>query len=82
MPPKSKAKMNTLDLSDQVTVWDLLKGSMFLAEVGQHRGKNESSICRTVLNTMHPEHTRVSSRVVSLEPDDHRYPESPVSLED
>jgi hypothetical protein len=34
-----------LNLNDKVKILDLLKGSTFLAEVGQCYGKNESSIC-------------------------------------
>jgi hypothetical protein len=37
-------------------ILDLLKGGMSSVEVGWHYGKNESSICNTVVNSMHPEH--------------------------
>jgi hypothetical protein len=33
-----------LNFSDKVTVWDWLKSSMWLVEVGRHDGKNESGI--------------------------------------
>jgi hypothetical protein len=33
------------NLDDKVKILHLLKGSMSLAEVEQHSGKNESSIC-------------------------------------
>jgi hypothetical protein len=32
---KSKIRMNVLNWSDRVTIWDVLKGSMSLTEVGQ-----------------------------------------------
>jgi hypothetical protein len=38
-----------------VKFWDLLKGSRFLADAGQHLGKNESNIHSTALNSMNPE---------------------------
>jgi hypothetical protein len=46
-PSKPKGAHNVLNLNDKVKFLDLLKGSMSLAEVGQHYGKNESSICST-----------------------------------
>jgi hypothetical protein len=39
--------VKVLNLNDKVKFLDLLKGSMSLAEVGHHYGKNESSICST-----------------------------------
>jgi hypothetical protein len=48
--------MNVLNLSYKVKILALLKGGQSLAEVGCHYRKNESSICSTVLNSMHPEH--------------------------
>jgi hypothetical protein len=35
----NKVKVNLLNLSDKVRIWDLLKGNMSLAEVGPHYGK-------------------------------------------
>jgi hypothetical protein len=47
-----------LDWSDQVTIWDVLKGVMSLAEVGWWCGKHEPSICSTELNAMQLQHSR------------------------
>jgi hypothetical protein len=41
---QSKVKVNVLNLSDKVTVLDLLEGGISLVEIGQHYGKNELSI--------------------------------------
>jgi hypothetical protein len=38
MVPKSKIKVNVLNLSDKVKILDLLKGSTALAKVGWHCG--------------------------------------------
>jgi hypothetical protein len=37
--PKSKVKVNVLNLNDEVKILDLLKGSVYLAEVGWNYGK-------------------------------------------
>jgi hypothetical protein len=55
--PQSKAKVNVLVLSDKVKILDTWKSNKSLAEVGQHYGKNESSIHSIALNSVHPEHT-------------------------
>jgi hypothetical protein len=63
-PPKangalpSKVKENVLNKSDKATIWDLLKGSLSLAEVGQCHGENESNVHSTALNSVHPEQAR------------------------
>jgi hypothetical protein len=44
-----------LNLRDKAKILDVLKGSMSLAEVGQHHGKNKSSMHNTVLNSVHSE---------------------------
>jgi hypothetical protein len=54
--PQIKVKINVPNLRDKVKIWDLLKGSTSLVEVGQHYGKNESSSRSTALNAMYPEH--------------------------
>jgi hypothetical protein len=43
---KSKVKVNVLNLNNKVKFLYLLKGSMSLAEAGQHYRKNGSSICK------------------------------------
>jgi hypothetical protein len=54
--PKSKKTCNVLNLSDQVKILYLLKGSMSLVQAGLHYGKmNQVSIVQ-VLNSMHFEH--------------------------
>jgi hypothetical protein len=53
---QSKVKVNLLNLSDKLKIWDLLKGSMFLLEVGQCYGKNYSRVWSTALNSAQPEH--------------------------
>jgi hypothetical protein len=37
----------------------MLKGSMSLAKVGRHDGKNETSVYRVALKAMYPEHAQV-----------------------
>jgi hypothetical protein len=56
--PKSMINVNMFNLSDKVKNWDLLKGSLSLAEVRRHYRNNESSIHSTALNAMHPDHTQ------------------------
>jgi hypothetical protein len=60
--------VNVCILSDKVKILDLLKGGMFLVEVGWY-GRNESNIPSTVLNSMsmHPEFCVFSSTALSLE---------------
>jgi hypothetical protein len=49
-----KVKVNVLHWSGKVKIWGLLEGSLSLAEVGQHSGKNECSIHSAPLNSTHP----------------------------
>jgi hypothetical protein len=52
---KGKVKADMLNLSHETKTWDLLQGVMSLAEVGQHNGKNESSISSmALLGTIYP----------------------------
>jgi hypothetical protein len=51
--------MNMLNWSDQVKILGLMRMVNLLVEVGQRRGKNESSTHSTVLSSMHPEHSGV-----------------------
>jgi hypothetical protein len=52
---------------------DLLKVGMSLAETGWCYGRNESSICSPVLNSMHPEHYWVVLKGVPLRNIGHRF---------
>jgi hypothetical protein len=47
---KSKVKINVLNLSNKVKIWDLSKDHMSLAEVGRCYGKNEPSTHSAALN--------------------------------
>lgn len=51
--PKSKGKVDVVNLSDKVKFLDLLVGYTSLAKVGQCYEKNESNIHNTALNSMH-----------------------------
>jgi hypothetical protein len=56
--PKSKAKVNEVNLSNNIKILDLLKYSMYLEKSGQcYEKKNESSIHSIALNSVHPEHS-------------------------
>jgi hypothetical protein len=57
--PESKVQLNVLNLSDKAKILELLKSVMSLAEVGQSYRENETSICSTVVNPTHPEHSWV-----------------------
>jgi hypothetical protein len=48
--PQKLDKSKCAEFADKVKIWDLLEGSMSLAEVG-----NESSTCNTTPNSTHPE---------------------------
>jgi hypothetical protein len=55
--PSQKRAHKMFIVNDRVKILDLFKGNMSVVKVGQEYGGNEWSICRIILNSMHPEHS-------------------------